>query len=149
MGLVAYLWRSRRHGRSGFRQTIVPGIVLSFISVISLGGSAFSQPAALTCKYYDARCRGSVSSPLCTQLKQRCDAVSNKATPDGSGLNANPSRSPLDGMLEMPECGPDEELVMVPTCMCGGSTGQDAATTADPDCASCSSDGTRLSCQKR
>jgi hypothetical protein len=149
MSRVAYLWRSRRHGRCSFSNTIVVGIILSNIAVVSLGGSAFSQPAALACNYYDARCRGGIGSPLCTQLKQRCDAASNGAAPNRSRASANPGRAVPDSMLEMPNCGPDEELVMVPTCMCEGTTDQDAAMDANPDCASCSSDGTRLSCQKR
>jgi hypothetical protein len=149
MSRVAYFWKSRRHGRCDIRRTFVAAIVFSNISVVGPGGNALSQPAISACNYYAVQCRSGINSPLCTQLKQRCDAVSIGAAPNRSGATATPGRAVPDTMLEMPDCGPDEELVLVPTCLCGGTANQEAAAEANPDCASCSSDGTRLSCQTR
>jgi hypothetical protein len=94
-------------------------------------GQSLAQPDNAACRLYAARCQGGINSPLCTRLQQRCGKL-----------------SPLSDPTEMPDCDPDQEIVIVPTCQCATTLDTGNATGHTEGCASCSSDGLRFECQK-
>lgn len=118
-------------------------------AVMAASEAAIAQPGDLACKYYNARCQAGLKSPLCTQLQQRCEAATGKAGPNPSRAAGASGQGALDNLLTMPDCGPGEEVVMVPTCLCDTAPDQGGAAAGDSECASCSSDGVRLACQKQ
>src|SRR6185437_8350882 len=125
----------------GYRPTLLFFLRTGFIMIsdsiyaFSAQNVAFAQDPALSCKYYDAQCRGGTASLLCIQLQRRCGAAANKVIPNQQpsvpGGGEQPAR---ENLLEMPECGPDEELVRVPTCMCGVTGDQQGPTAGESDC---------------
>ena len=100
--------------------------------VISGGATRSSaQPNAAACRVYLPRCVSGSNTPLCIRLQQLCGKLS----------------MPVDPM-EVPDCGKDQEIVMVPTCRCGTALDTDATVGNNEGCTSCTSDGLRLECQK-
>lgn len=143
---------SRFHGRHHWRRFHnVLILVAVLICDVAIGADvrAFAQPADLACKYYDARCQHGLKSHLCAQLRQRCQSAVGKAAPEQSRAAGASHQPALNDLLTMPDCGPDEELVMVPACMCDTSADQGAAAAEASGCMSCSGNGVRLVCQKQ
>ena len=111
------------------------------------GGSALAQPGDITCQGYAARCQGHANTPICTQLRQRCGSGAAGGTYIQAPTGNKPDMPQLDTPTDMPDCGPNEEMVMVPTCQCATPPVAGNAPDAGDACAACTSDGMRMECQ--
>jgi hypothetical protein len=107
--------------------------VLITLCLIYEGYGRASAVADITaCRFYAFRCgSGGANTPFCTLLRQRCEKEFNPVDP-----------------MEMPYCGKDEEIVIVPTCQCRVAGDADATVGNNEGCTSCTTDGIRLECQK-
>jgi hypothetical protein len=122
--------------------------VISFCMLLLVIGHSMAQPGDTACGSYAARCAGRANSPLCALLQQRCGGSVGGTGSTRSSTGSKDGMSALDSPVEMPGCGQDQKLVMVPTCRCGspsdaGSTGGDTST-----CAFCTPEGVRMECQQ-
>jgi hypothetical protein len=130
------------HTRYGVaRVLVVCGVTLG------AAGHASAQTNGVNCEFYDTRCRGVTSPPMCAQLRTQCAASAHGTTSTQSIPGRRAGMPQLDAPTTLPDCAEGLEMVMVPTCQC--ETPLDAGTTAagNSACASCTSDGYRIECQ--
>ena len=120
------------------------------ILCLTLGGigHGLSQPGDPACKNFQLQCQGSTKSSLCAQLQQRCGAPGGGGAYRQSPIDRPQGMPLLDNPLSMPDCAPGEELTMVPTCQCGSPSELGGKAPDDDPCATCTSDGTRMVCQR-